>query len=184
MTHLKSCQYFADGLSMKRTPTEFQFIMITLLLVAMLGVPTAYSLIDEDISQELAVAEPNKQDEQAAGDRSPASVSTKLGHAKSSLFSMTNLDLSCAQSFESSFKVVGQFVQFKGKNCLKNFKQDHIEIVNKSNGYTASIFSFGKDQYQTDMIQLMGGENEITIRYNSPAGTKYEKTIKVLASTI
>ena len=184
MTHLKSCQYFADGQSMRRTPTDSQFIIITLLLVSLLGVRTAYSLIDEEeLADGVAVVNPIEGTGGMPG-RAPASIPSKLIQAKPSLHSMKTMDLSCTENPESAFKVTGQFIQFKGKNCLKNFKQDHMQIVNKSNGYTASIFPFGKGQYQTDMIQLMSGENEITIRYDTPTGAKFEKTIKVTAPTI
>ena len=183
MTHLKSCQFFADGQSMRRTPTDSQFIIITLLLVSLLGVRTAYSLIDEEELVDVAAMNSIEISGDSSG-RAPASIPAKLSQVKPSLHSMKNMDLSCAENPESAFKVTGQFIQFKGKNCLKNFKQDHMQIVNKSNGYTASIFPFGKDQYQTDMIQLMNGENEITIRYDTPTGAKFEKTIKVTAPTI
>lgn len=183
MTHLKSCQYFADGPFMRHTPTDSQFLIITLLLVSLLGVRAAYSLIDEESVSEVAEVS-TLELTNSLSNRSPASIPVNLVQPKLSLHSMMTMDLSCAQKLEPSFQVTGQFIQFKGKNCLKNFKQDHMAIVNKSNGYTASIFPFGKDQYQTDMIQLMSGENEIIIRYGTPTGDKYEKTIKVMATAI
>lgn len=167
---------------MKRTPSDVQFIMITLLLVSLLGVRTAYSLMEEEeipgvtIQQEASLG--------ASPVRSPASVGpVKIPVAKANLQAMMNLDLSCGQGSVGHFKAPGSFIQFKGKNCLKNFKQDQIEIVNKSNGYTASLFPFGKDQYQTDMIQLIHGENEIHIRYSATNGSKFEKTIRVSSTS-
>jgi hypothetical protein len=168
---------------MKRTPTDFHFIVITTLLVLLIGVRTVYSLADDD-SVNLVTEATVPVVSLSASERSPASLPAKILEEKTSLHRMMSMDLSCTQKQYSVFKVSGHFVQFKGKNCLKNFKQDFMEIVNRSNGYTASIFSFGNDQYQTDMIQLVDGENEITVRYESPTGLKYEKTIKVSSSSI
>jgi hypothetical protein len=170
---------------MKHASTERKFIAITLLLVVLLGVRTAESLMEEDAQQNSVYAVENGADaEDAAVARAPASIPQNAVAVKPSSMALVDLDLSCAKKPEAVFKISGNFVQLKGKNCLKNFKEDKIEIINKSNGYTASIFPFGRNQYQTDMIQLVNGDNEITIRYGSAEGPRYEQTIKVSSSSI
>ncbi|MNL75426.1 hypothetical protein D3C87_2012290 [compost metagenome] len=67
---------------------------------------------------------------------------------------------------------------------MKNFNSENVEIINRSNGYTASIFDSGKNKYQTDLIQLVQGENEITVRYQDASGKTQEEVLKVLSSQI
>lgn len=160
----------------KRSPTDTHFIVITLVLVALLAGRTFFSLVDDDKGEEGEIAMTSG----ASGDRSPASVPA----ATPALAQLTQWDLSCKKKDKPHMVVKGSFVQFQGKNCLKNFKADRLEIVNKSNGYTASVFTSGTEEYKTDLIQLNQGENSITIRYIESSGKRYEENVKIQASQI
>lgn len=162
---------------LKVQPTERNFIVITLLLVVILGAQTFNSLLKEEIDVPGVIAEAN-----VTGDRQPASFGGVKPLAKS-LSQLVDLDLSCSKKWQKNFSVTGTFLQLKGKNCLKSFDQEHIQIVNQTNGYTASVFTLGQNQYQTDLIQLREGENQIKIRHESK-GKVFEETLSVRASAI
>jgi hypothetical protein len=164
---------------LKLPASERNFIFVTLVLVLALGGQTVASVLREDVSETAVadVAMPSKDG------RQPASLAGAKP-LKTSLSQMLDLDLSCSKKMKKIFSVSGNYFQLKGKNCLKNFKQEQIQIVNQSNGYTASVFAFGHNQYQTDMIQLRDGENEITIRHQSASGSVFEQTFKVQSSSI
>lgn len=116
-----------------------------------------------------------------ASGRSPASI-------PQSNFAMvtrlTKFDVSCAKKALAPLAVDGGYVQFEGKNCLRGLKVGDLEIINKSNGYTASIFLRGTDKYQTDLIQLKKGDNEITIRYRERSGRAVEEVLLVHSNQI
>lgn len=160
----------------KRSPTDTHFIVITLVLVALLGGRTFFSLVDEDKMEEGTIAASSL----GTSNRAPASVQP----AAPALAPLTQWDLSCKKKAKSALTVSGSYVQFQGRNCLKNFKSDKLEIVNNSNGYTASVFTSGTEEYKTDLIQLSPGENNITIRYIESSGRHYEENLKIQSSQI
>lgn len=167
----------------KRQPSDIQFIAVTLVLVLLLGARTFYSLTEEEeVSVAPAVA---SQSVLASNKRTPASV--PQGNAtslKSALEQFTAMDLNCAKKGAVKVSVRGSFVQFQGKSCVKGFNEGQVEIVNKSNGYTASIFPRGTDKYQTDLIQLQNGDNEIAIRYRERSGKSVEEVVHVTSINI
>ncbi|UXR64964.1 hypothetical protein EZJ49_01705 [Bdellovibrio bacteriovorus] len=116
----------------------------------------------------------------AAG-RTPASVPAVGSRISSAISHLAQLDLRCAKKAQSPLRVEGSYVQFEGKNCLRD---KTLEIVNKSNGYTASVFLKGTDKYQTDLIQLQKGDNEITIRYHDGPGKAVEEVVQVHSNQI
>lgn len=165
---------------LKRQPSDTQFLIVTFVLVLFLGVPTFMNLTEEDVLIPEAVAA--GQGAVLAQGRTPASVPTGLTNKVSSALShLAQLDLRCAKKAASPLRVEGSYVQFEGKNCLRD---KTLEIVNKSNGYTASVFLKGTDKYQTDLIQLQKGDNEITIRYHDGPGKAVEEVVLVHSSQI
>lgn len=158
-------------------PKQTHFIFVTLVLVLMLGAPTFFSLTDE--SDFVESGELTSLPVSAA--RSPASLPPISPVSKErALGRFFNYDLSCAKvSGGVPYEVRGGFVQFQGKSCLKRGQQQQVEIINKTNGYTASIFESGTDKYQTDLIQLADGENEISVRYREASGKTVESVILI-----
>ncbi|UOE99976.1 hypothetical protein [Bdellovibrio reynosensis] len=165
----------------KRPPTDTHFILLTLALVLVMAVPTFNTLVsNEEISEEDVLMVST-----TLASRTPASVPAVAPmKVESALSNLTAFDLSCPKPGLEAISVTGSFVQFQGKNCLKNYKDGDVEIVNKSNGYTASVFSRGINKYQTDLIQLQKGENEIAIRYREGSGKAVEQIIRVRSSQI
>lgn len=166
----------------KRQTSDIQFIGVTLVLVLLLGARTFYSLTeDEALPVESAVASSASV---ASATRSPSSLPKNTVKFDSGLEQFTQFDLSCTKKSVTTVSVQGSFVQFQGKNCVKSLQQDDVEIVNKSNGYTASIFKRGTDKYQTDLIQLKAGDNEIAIRYRERSGKSVEEVVRVHSTKI
>ncbi|WP_415062315.1 hypothetical protein [Bdellovibrio sp.] len=165
----------------KRQPTDTQFIFLTLMLVLLMGIPTFQTLTQKEEVSDVQVA---AESPPLTTKRSPSSLPASVVDVKPALQQFTAYDLSCAKKSASELTVSGPYVQFQGRNCLKNFKSGDVEIVNKSNGYTASIFSSGSDKYQTDLIQLQQGENEIAIRYRESSGKPVEVVVRVHSSKI
>ena len=66
------------------------------------------------------------------------------------------------------------YVQLVGQQCgkLKSF-----EIVNNTNGYTATVFENVVKGFETDLIQLNAGKNEIEVRMENEVGQKITKFI-------
>lgn len=169
----------------KRAASEIQFIAITFILVVLLGARTFASLTEEgevELAQDTKIAAMTKE----PNTRTPASLpptTVAPQRVDSSLHQSADIDLNCAKKKGSSLEIHAGYVQFKGKSCARGVRMGEIQIVNKSNGYTASVFDRGSDKYQTDLIQLQPGENEISIRYEN-AGQKVEEIIRVSSTKI
>lgn len=97
-------------------------------------------------------------------------------------------DLNCGTDKKSAKKLAvqkidGAWVQLKGRMC-NNEKMKTVEITNLKNGFTASVFNMGTRQYQTDLIQLGQGDNEIRVRITPVKGDVEEQTIVVVGHSI
>lgn len=167
----------------KRQTSDIQFIAVTLVLVLLLGARTFSSLMEEEALPEATVTKMTTAtaDSTRAPASVPSSINPKVGSA---LEQFTQFDLSCTKKPAQTISVRGGFVQFQGKNCAQGLEVNEVEIVNKSNGYTASVFSRGANKYQTDLIQLQSGENEIAIRYREHSGKAVEEVIHVRSTKI
>ncbi|KHD88939.1 MAG: hypothetical protein OM95_05555 [Bdellovibrio sp. ArHS] len=166
----------------KSQPTDTHFLIITSFLVVLLGIPTFFTLTgNEAVKTEFGEVSST----QNLSQRQPASVPQAAAvSVQPALSQLAHYDLNCAKRATAKVNVTGGYVQLQGKNCLKNVKDGDLEIINKSNGYTASIFSSGIDKYQTDLIQLQNGDNEIAIRYRERSGKPVEEVLRVHSSKI
>lgn len=159
----------------KKQPSDNQLIFVTFILVVLMAFPTFQTLAQ------------NEGPSDGVLPRSPASVpvlATAWDVKKETEQRFAHLDLNCASKPAVSADIVGDVVQLQGKNCITDFKDGDVEIVNKSNGFTASIFDSGMGKYQTDLIQLQQGENEIAIRYRQKTGKVTEHVLRVRSSSI
>lgn len=157
----------------KRQPTDTQLIFLTLTLVLLMGIPTLNTLAESD--------------EVAPTSRQPASIQAMPAVVKSlpsPVSTLTKHDLNCREKMNAEVQVNGELLQLQGRRCLGKFKTLTLEIENRSNGYTASVFESGTDQYQTDLIQLQKGSNEIVIKCRDANGKSVEEMLKVHASSL
>ena len=118
-----------------------------------------------------------------------AKKSVVINDAKQELNNLLNnnlisYDFSCTKVKVTDFKVQGNFVQLKGRDCGKEAQMPKLSITNKTNGFTASVFFLNGREYQTDLIQLKEGENQISIQYQYPSGQQEEHVLNVKAGTI
>lgn len=173
-----------------RQSLDIQFIAVTMLVVSLLGVQAVRDLIEEDHTELAMMENSSLVDDKINGItqkiRLPASKPRTIfetpKESTSSIEQVTQLDLHCSKKSIPQISIKGNFLQFKGKSCLGDMNFKDVEIINKTNGYTASVFLSGVDKYQTDLIQLNTGENEITVRYKESNGELVEQTVRVVAS--
>lgn len=156
---------------------ENKFLLITLGLVLGLAFPTFLSLAD---GGEELLAPQVLNGHQRSDLRQPASLaentSVKFNPSEDRPL-QAKYDLHCKKRALSDFRQSGEFIQLEGESCVKNFNFQQLEIVNKSNGYTATVFPTQSGKYQTDLIQLQPGANEIAIRYRDNEGRLAEEIL-------
>ncbi|MBC7372234.1 MAG: hypothetical protein H7326_11750 [Bdellovibrionaceae bacterium] len=173
--------------------TEWKFIITTAFLVATVAVPTLASLLGSETnepstmafrSQNQKVREPASLP-QLAGPKKPIVIedaSKELNHLVTE--NEISFDFQCKQTKSFDFKVQGNYVQLKGHDCDKKGAMPKLTITNKTNGFTASVFVLNGKQYQTDLIQLKPGENQIHIQYEYPTGRLEEHVLNVKSGAI
>ena len=54
-------------------------------------------------------------------------------------------------------------IRFTGTACMKKSELTSTEIVNESNGFSATVFSLSKNSFTTDYISLAPGSNVIKV---------------------
>lgn len=168
---------------LKRQLTDTHFIFLTLALVLLLAVPTFQTLTAVD-AQGLLLTEETRD---VGAQRLPASIpddALASNHVNSGLSFFTKHNMKCKGNSKTELKIHGEFIQLQGTNCSKKSAAEIVEIVNKSNGYTASVFEKGLGEYQTDLIQLQNGLNEIAIRYQDESGKAFEEHLAVTNSAL
>jgi hypothetical protein len=195
MTRLKSRQKTAEYSSMSLKNTEWKFLVTTAFLVATIAIPTLASLMTPDeVSPQMAlVLRPTELKV-----RQPASLPSVVGAPKKSIViqdtkrelnnllsnNLISYDFACNKTKVTDFHVEGGYLQLKGKDCSKGSHSTKLSITNKSNGFTAAVFMLNEKEYQTDLIQLQEGENQISIQYQTPSGQIEEYLLKVKAGAI
>lgn len=157
------------------TSSESRFLFITVLLAFLLGLPTFYSVFEPDVSRRevKAILRTNELSD-SSGSRSPASVK------KPDVATLVSKDIFC-ENIKSKFRTKNDFIQLNGRNCLKKFNQKVLNVVNKTNGYTASYFALDGEKYQTDLIRLQGGKNLIEFEVVGPGDQREINIVEVIA---
>jgi hypothetical protein len=115
--------------------------------------------------------------------RSPAALPKDLGPVPDYDLKNSLIEINCGRKLAQEMRVNSPWAQIKGRYC-KPSKGKVVEVINKSNGFTASLFESGSELYKTDLIQLSRGVNEIQIRSNLLNGQVEEQTIVIYNSSI
>ncbi len=157
--------------------TENKGLLITLGLALALAIPTVFSIAESD-EELLSLQALNVHPK--ADLRRPASTDENISVLKSAEKKalLAKYNLHCKETGPSDLVHSGEFIQLHGEACIKEFQIQKMEIINKSNGYTASIFPTQNGKYQTDLIQLKTGANEIVIRYSDEVGKLTEEVLR------
>jgi hypothetical protein len=159
--------------------TVDKFIVVTFVLVMALAYPTWKTLVGSPDQEESSLAQ--------AG-LNPSVIQRNIASLPSSTAAKTvqprhvevRLDLSCQPRVQDvNLQVKGEFIQLQGLNCWENKKPEAVEIINTSNGYSATVFQVGSEKYQTDLIQLSKGLNELKIHYHAMTGHSVEQTVRI-----
>ena len=163
---------------MRFRSAETKFIFISFVVVFLLGIKTVASLIDQPLA-----------DSGVSFRRQPASVvksnqPTELEKHLPRSPAAANLDFNCLKDSPKELIVKAAYLQIRGKGCAKAVQGDQVSIVNKSNGYTAAVFPMGQEGFQTDLIQLIEGQNQILIQYQNSNGKKFQREVVVKSSHI
>ncbi len=146
---------------------------------AALSLVNAYSFIklysSTDVSRNRVIA---------GGVRRPAAIGPQSEDSFSQFKTHLEMDLNCGVNKKShDLKVKGQWAQLKGRICSGR-KIKTVEITNLKNGFTASVFNLGTQNYQTDLIQLDFGANKIRVKIIPAKGPAEEQTIVIESNTI
>ena len=166
----------------QKLSSDTKFLAITSFIVLALGARTFFSLVEPEEIPASALASKGTP---VIGSRAPSSVSPQAVEVKPKKERFAQHDLNCHKKGANAVvSVTGHMVQIQGRTCVSGFKSSDLEIVNRQNGFTAAVFESGKNEYQTDLIQLEQGDNEITIRYRERSGTVVEEVVRVRATRI
>lgn len=152
--------------------------LIVFTLVA-LGIVNAYSFV-RLYSATYLVAERAPLEKST---RQPASIPKLTSASLPSIESHLALDLNCSGLKQKPLQITGQWAQLRGRVCHFD-KIKTVEIVNLENGFTASVFNMGVQQYQTDLIQLDQGLNKVRVRLIPMKGPIQEQTVVINSNPI
>lgn len=166
---------------MKSRAPEWKFLSLMAVAVLLLGVQAGRGVLDEDLS------DPSMTEPSLEMLRAPASISANTPFEKKSpsfKSALLEWNWNCRQASPIKASVKGDNVRLKGRFCGANFSPQRLVIVNQSNGFTASIFEKGQQEYETDLIQLQQGSNNIHLEYQNSAGQKIESMLTILSSAL
>jgi hypothetical protein len=178
----------------KSLSTDSKFLLAAFTSVLVLGVASGLSWSqNDDIAEMIPASRVSTAEPLITQQRGIASVpSVPLAPTKNlnsihSELSPISWDVSCeTKSIEEQSIAVSDssdFVFIKGRLCESIKDLETFEILNQSNGFTASIFKgpgAGHPSYRTDMIKLQSGENTILISYKNQLGEIQKQTIKIM----
>ncbi|MCB0355466.1 MAG: hypothetical protein KDD40_00575 [Bdellovibrionales bacterium] len=85
---------------------------------------------------------------------------------------MVTLELSCLQHKQVlNFASYAKMLQLKAKICAEQ-PITKIEIINRSNGVKASVFSLSNNEFLTDYFSLIPGKNQVIMQLTLENGEK------------
>jgi hypothetical protein len=174
----------------QRNKADAQFLLIAGMLVILLGVPTVYSLIKEPTENSSVVVHSASN-----SGRRPASYELDMEDG-------FNVSIKKDPNFKEDLQARGPaLVEF---NCAKKDIQkevdsghiritgspckptDKLTVLNKSNGFSASVIFTKNQKFTTDFIDLKEGENSFeitTIAKDGSQQTRYMKVMRRLPAT-
>lgn len=159
-----------------RISSDIRFLGATGFVVALLGVQTLASLAPEEIP-----GRPLAPQHESVEPRAPASVSPEVEVPVSALAKLKEdsvLDVDCKKE-ELSAQVQGGQLRFRGRSCFRGERLDRLEISNLTNGTSVIIMRRGTSEYETDLMPLSAGDNQVRIARIDDSGRRIERIFKV-----
>lgn len=156
--------------------SENRYLFLTFLLLVLIGAPGVYSIVK--VPNELEASS------SMIASRSPASVdvqddSLTQVRGKNSVTALSvTMDFACQKKNQDEVRYTeGSLLRLKSDDCLIE-KWKEVSIINRTNGFTASLIHFKKG-FTTDFIELEEGENLLAFDGIDEKGQKVEMKIKV-----
>ena len=153
---------------------ENHFILLTLFLVLILGIPTLRSLTHDESNTERTaeilateVSTSFQKDDSrrpaSNGDSNPKSDDESEKQTQTYRLQAENLDLEC-QTGDLQKTIHSLRLRIQGKSCKLLGPTETLKIINETNGFTASIFIKDQNTFMTDLIHLSPGKNTILFK--------------------
>lgn len=146
------------------------FSKFTLLLTVAFGLITTLTLIEEP-SRTLQTTAAS-----TAGGRGVASLAAAVGTSATNKPFMATFVASCDDN--SSFKTQSEHVRVKGSFCRSDVLSTTVR--NSSNGYVATVFHQGGQNYTTDYMSLAHGANVIVIEQKMNSGEVSAREVTIV----
>ncbi len=108
--------------------------------------------------------------------RIPASQNLATEEAKTPAYKFSKsitIEIDCTRTQEIN-DVYGAHLRILGKNCNQN-----SNVLNKSNGFTASVIPVRENIFTTDFMDLSEGENIIQITSQESSGNTVQRHIRI-----
>lgn len=143
---------------------EVRFLLISFSILAIIGVPAAYSLVQDPTT--------GTASEVTSTGRGPASVTevASTGVKNSAKARSVTLDWDCGKK-SAEQQVDGTHLRLKGHLCNLQ-KSESFSVINETNGYTAAVILTNDKQFTTDFIELKDGDNNFQIAFFDQDGNK------------
>lgn len=155
----------------KKTRDKDARLLMTFVIFIFVAVPVTSSIFESPS----ATKKPFTQNFLVQSDRSPASVTDmKVAEPSPSSSGMT-FEFDCNKP---SLDFSESQIRWTGKWCAGK-EWTHLEIVNHTNGFTASVMPMKDLKFTTDFVDLSEGENEFSFKATLASGAVVQKTIKV-----
>lgn len=140
---------------------EMRFLVITFVLVLFLGGASFMSV--------MSIPTPVVKVTEAV--RNPASLPTAVQETQPQSNTLSKLDVmnwDCKAKNLNS-EITGTHLRLKGKSFCRNQAIQEIQVKNRSNGFTATVFENEKG-FLTDFIDLKPGANDLSVEYTDQKG--------------
>lgn len=153
---------------------ENRFILLTLILVLLLGVPTIHSLSLNENSFETSgttittemnssnrannVRLPASNDLTSPDESSDQEIPPQIFHLQEEL-----LTIDCEKK-ELLKSTQSLRLKIQSTPCKHWINPSNLTIINETNGFTATVFAKDQSGFITDLIHLNPGENHILLK--------------------
>lgn len=146
-------------------------LLMTFLLFIFLAVPVTSSLLESPSKKSSSL----QNQISFQGTRQPASVLESQSETTQELSSASTFQFDCNKP---AWDLSGGQVRWTGKWCSGQ-EWKSLEVINETNGFTASVIAMKDLKFTTDFVDLAEGENEFSFKATLAGGEVVEKTIKV-----
>ena len=145
-------------------------VLMTFLMFVFVAVPVTSSLLESPVKSQGATVVKSTSEIS----RLPASERSMTLNANE-VSSVSTFQFDCNTP---SLTLDGNQVRWVGKWCAGK-EWEKLEVVNQTNGFTASVMALRDLNFTTDFVDLAEGENEFSFKATLADGEVVQKTVKV-----